>query len=178
MIVPAHDGTEKRCVLQLTDNLKNHGLSVYVSESARESGKSPENRGRGALTANCETIFFRGCIQTVYRKTIVQPSPTGILPKSDKEPPSALPAALLLESGSGGEDRRGGKIDMASMGKPSAGRAAGCGTACRRRRCGTGRPCRGARLADRRSGSEAALKDKDSQIALAFQLCGAYTGIG
>ena len=68
---------------------------------------------------------------------------------------------------------------MAGVGNPSAGRAAGRGTARGRRRRGAGRACGCAGLARWRTGAQGTLiKDKESQIILAFQLFMAYTGIG
>ena len=73
---------------------------------------------------------------------------------------------------------RGSPLDMASMGEPSAGRAAGRGTARGRRRRGANRTRCGVGMAHRRRGAQAAIKGKESQIVLAFQPCGAYTGFG
>ena len=70
---------------------------------------------------------------------------------------------------------RGSPFDVAGVEVTSAGRAAGRGTARRRRRRGANRTRCGFGLADWRRGAQAAIKDKESQIVLAFQPRGGYT---
>lgn len=127
---------------------------------------------------NCEVFFSGGVYYTVHRKTAFLPPDGGRISADHQGTASAHAQALQPEPSPSRESGWGCPFDMAGVGIFDANGFAGRGTARRRRGRGANRTRCGFGLAYWRRGAQAAIKGKESQIVLAFQLFMAYTGIG